>query len=85
MTKRRVHIGNLNIRMSRVAGDPAAIAANIGREVMTAAARLSKGKNGKIDLKEVPIGRTKMSADVGKQIAASIGDRLEGTIGGGQK
>lgn len=86
MTKRRVHIGNLQIKMTRTAsGDPARVAAEIGREVMNAAAHFSKGKTGRIELKEMPVGRVTMSDNVGKQIASTFAGKLDGVIHGGKK
>lgn len=86
MTKRRVHIGNLQIRMTRTASsDPARVAAEIGREVMNAAAHLSKGKTGRIELKEMPIGRVAMSDNVGKKVASAFAGKLDGVIDGGKK
>ena len=85
MTKHRVHIGNLHIRMSSIKGDPAAIAAEIGREVMNAAAGLSKGRTGKIDLTEVPVGKVKMSNSVAKDAASTVSGKLAAMMGGGKK
>jgi hypothetical protein len=71
--------------MSHVKGDPAVIAAEIGREVMNTAARLSKGQTGKIDLNEISVGKIMMSNNIGKHVASIVSDKLDGIIGGGNE
>jgi hypothetical protein len=86
MTKRRVRIGNLKIRMPRTAnGDPARLAAEIGRQVMRATARLSKGKTGSTKVNEIPVGRISMSDDIGKQIASTLNRKLNENDYGGKR
>ena len=85
MATHRVHIDDLKIRMARGAVDPERLAAEIGREVVNAAARFSKGKTGKIEVSEIPIGKITMSDNVGRQITSTLNSKLDGLVQGGKK
>lgn len=71
--------------MPRGTADPARLAAEIGRQVTKAAAGLSRGKTGRIEVDEIPLGKITMSGDVGKRITSTLTRKLDAVINGGKK
>jgi hypothetical protein len=74
MNKRRIHIDNLSIRLPQSArGSERAIAANIGREILTGIAEATHNRNGakKVDALTTNIS-TKDLRDVSGQVSRSV-------------
>jgi hypothetical protein len=72
MTKRRVHIGNLRIRLPRsAAGDARAVAGELGRELLKNIAHETAGRTGRLEMGDLSAPPVKLSEAGSVKQAAS--------------
>ena len=82
MSKRKIHIGNLKIRLPRTsAGQARAIAGGLGKEILHGIAKSTAGKSGARKIGEISAGKISVTggADAPKlqqQIAGRVMDEL---------
>ena len=85
MAKRRIHIGNLRIRLPRgMAGSARSLAGGLGREIMKSIADASRGKTGAVRVDKIPAAKIKTAggeADIRKRAAAEISAEVKKRLG----
>jgi hypothetical protein len=89
MSKRKIHIGNLQIRFPRGAGttgEARAIAGGLGQEILQSIAESTSGKTGTRRIGQISAGKITsaggtVAQDLQKQIARRVADELRKKIG----
>ncbi len=87
MTKRRIHVANLMVRMPHgMAADAENVAAGIGNTLMRRIAESAMGKTGSFRIDKISAGRFSSSigaGDVQKQVGTNAANAVANKIGGG--
>lgn len=89
MTKRRIHISNLTVRLPRSAGhlmsDPRKLASDVGQEIVKHIAEATQGHSGTLRIDRLSSGKIRigrhagaMHTQIGKQVASKVMKILDG-------